>query len=74
MKPQTICHLAIIALMACLVQSVSAQDSHWNGTLTNNLWNNPNNWNPVGRAAPGKSHQLYRQLYGLILHPLMGIR
>jgi len=39
--------------MACLVQSVSAQDSHWNGTLTNNLWNNPNNWNPVGVPPPG---------------------
>lgn len=53
MKLQKICHLTIIALMACLAQSVSAQDSHWNGTVTNNLWNNPNNWNPVGVPPPG---------------------
>ena len=35
-------------LAACLVQLASGQDSHWTGTGGDNLWSNPNNWNPVG--------------------------
>ena len=42
-----------IALALCLAHSASAQDSHWNGTAGNNLWNNPNNWTPVGVPPPG---------------------
>jgi hypothetical protein len=53
MKPNKICHLTIIAFMACWIQSASAFDSHWNGTKTNTFWNNPNNWNPVGVPPPG---------------------
>jgi hypothetical protein len=53
MKPQKICHLTIIAFMACWVQSASAFDSHWNGTKTNTFWNNPNNWSPVGVPPVG---------------------
>jgi hypothetical protein len=53
MKLKKLCYATIIALLACLIQTVSAQDSHWNGTVTNNLWNNPNNWNPVGVPPPG---------------------
>jgi len=59
MKPLKLCYVAIIALVACLVQTASAQDSHWNGTQTNNLWNNPNNWNPVGVPPPGNPVTTY---------------
>lgn len=46
----------------CVVHLASAQDDHWNGTTTNNLWNNPANWslnqvpqsgNPTGKAFVG---------------------
>lgn len=37
-----------MALMACLVQTVSAQDSHWSGLGNDGLWGDPNNWTPVG--------------------------
>ncbi len=53
MKLRKLCYVTIIAFVGCLVQTASAQDSHWNGTLTNNLWNNPNNWTPVGVPPPG---------------------
>lgn len=59
MKPLKLCQVAIIAFVACLVQTVSAQDSHWNGTQTNNLWNNPSNWNPVGVPPPGNPVTTY---------------
>ncbi|MGA9779505.1 MAG: LamG-like jellyroll fold domain-containing protein [Verrucomicrobiia bacterium] len=53
MKLKKLCYATIVAFLACLIQTVSAQDSHWNGTVTNNLWNNPNNWTPVGVPPPG---------------------
>ena len=53
MKSRTLCYAASVALALCLAHSVSAQDSHWNGTIGNNLWNNPNNWTPVGVPPPG---------------------
>jgi hypothetical protein len=53
MKSRTLCYAASVALALCLAHSVSAQDSHWNGTIVNNLWNNPNNWTPVGVPPPG---------------------
>jgi hypothetical protein len=53
MKPHKICHLAIIAFMACWIQSASAFDSHWNGTTNNTFWNNPSNWTPPGVPPPG---------------------
>ena len=53
MKSRTLSYAASTALALCLAHSVSAQDSHWNGTIGNNLWNNPNNWNPVGVPPPG---------------------
>ncbi len=34
----------MIALTACLLQTSSAQDDHWNGTTANNNWNVPANW------------------------------
>jgi hypothetical protein len=42
-----------LALSLCLGHTAVAQDSHWNGTTGNNLWSNPNNWNPVGVPPPG---------------------
>jgi hypothetical protein len=53
MKSRTSSYAAIVALALCLAHSVSAQDSHWNGTVGNNLWNNPNNWTPAGVPPPG---------------------
>ena len=53
MKLKTLTHAASIAVTLCFAFGVSAQDSHWNGTVGNNLWNNPNNWNPVGVPPPG---------------------
>jgi Concanavalin A-like lectin/glucanases superfamily/Bacterial Ig-like domain (group 2) len=43
----------------CLGQLASAQDSHWNGTVGNNLWNNSANWNPVGVPPPGNPTTTY---------------
>ncbi len=53
MKLQKLCYVTIIALMACLVQTVSAQDSHWSGLGGDGLWGNPNNWTPVGVPPSG---------------------
>ncbi len=35
---------ALPAVALSLACAASAQDNHWNGTLTNNLWNVPGNW------------------------------
>jgi len=59
MIKKTIKCLAVIGLATGLAHSVSAQDSHWNGTLTNNLWSNPNNWSPVGVPPPGNPTTTY---------------
>jgi hypothetical protein len=40
--------LALTGLALCLAPGVSAQDSHWNGTVANNNWNVAGNWTPVG--------------------------
>ena len=48
MKPNILRAAAPGILAACLVQIASGQDSHWTGTGGDNLWGNPNNWNPVG--------------------------
>jgi hypothetical protein len=56
MKTKTIKQLgyACAAVSAlCLGQYVSAQDSHWNGTVGNTLWDVATNWNPVGVPPPG---------------------
>jgi Glycosyl hydrolases family 43/Concanavalin A-like lectin/glucanases superfamily len=37
-----------VGLAVCLMQNVSAQDSHWSGLGGDGLWDNPNNWNPAG--------------------------
>ncbi|MGH7976466.1 MAG: Ig-like domain-containing protein [Limisphaerales bacterium] len=44
MKLKKISYAVSVSLALCLIHSVSAQDDHWNGTVTNTLWNNPNNW------------------------------
>jgi hypothetical protein len=53
MKLKKLCYAASVALALCSVHFASAQDSHWNGTITNTLWNDPNNWDPVGVPPPG---------------------
>ena len=40
--------LASIGVALCLARSASAADSHWNGTPTDSVWNDPNNWTPAG--------------------------
>ena len=52
--------LAAIGLVLCLVHSVSAQDSHWNGTPGNNLWNVATNWNPAGVPPAGNTNATYQ--------------
>jgi Concanavalin A-like lectin/glucanases superfamily/Bacterial Ig-like domain (group 2) len=44
MKLKKISYAASVVLTMCLLHSASAQDTHWNGTVGNNAWNNPNNW------------------------------
>jgi Concanavalin A-like lectin/glucanases superfamily len=44
---------SVVGLTLCLARSASAQDSHWNGTPGDNVWNDPNNWNPVGVPPSG---------------------
>jgi len=53
MKLTALSHAATVVLTTCLLQTVSAQDSHWNGTPGNNLWNVATNWNPVGVPGSG---------------------
>jgi Bacterial Ig-like domain (group 2) len=55
MKMQKLCYITITALMACLIQTASAQDSHWNGTINNTDWNVATNWNPAGVPPPGNA-------------------
>jgi hypothetical protein len=53
MKLTALNRAAAVVLTTCLLQSVSAQDSHWNGTPGNNLWNVATNWNPAGVPQSG---------------------
>jgi hypothetical protein len=53
MKSKLISYAVAIGIAVGMTYSVSAQDSHWNGTVGNNAWNVPNNWNPVGVPPPG---------------------
>lgn len=53
MKSKLISYAIAVSILMFLIHNVSAQDSHWNGTVGNNAWNNPNNWNPVGVPPPG---------------------
>src|SRR5579863_338620 len=55
MKPITSTIAAAALLSAGLLGTASAQDSHWNGTPGNNLWNVATNWNPVGVPGSGGS-------------------
>lgn len=52
MKSNKLYHIASIAAVLCLTHSVSAQDSHWNGTVGNTLWDVATNWTPVGVPPP----------------------
>jgi hypothetical protein len=60
MKTTKLNYLAAVGLALCLVHSVSAQDSHWNGTPGNNLWNVATNWTPVGVPPPGNPTTTYQ--------------
>lgn len=46
-----------MALTACWLHAVSAQDDHWNGTPGNTAWNVPGNWSlgivPPNDSTPG---------------------
>ena len=55
MKSITSTIAAAAVLSAGLLCTASAQDSHWNGTPGNNLWNVAANWNPVGVPPSGGS-------------------
>jgi hypothetical protein len=55
MKYPKLLRVACVAAALSVAYSVSAQDSHWDGTITNTLWNNPDNWNPVGVPPPGNA-------------------
>src|SRR5580693_6846913 len=59
MKSKKLYHVASIAAVLYLAHSVSAQDSHWNGTVGNTLWNVATNWNPVGVPPPGNPTTSY---------------
>jgi hypothetical protein len=52
MKSNKLYHVTSIAAVLCLAHSVSAQDSHWNGTVGNTLWNVATNWSPAGVPPP----------------------
>jgi len=53
MKSKKLHNVAAIAAALCLIHTASAQDDHWNGTMTNTLWNNPNNWSEGIVPPPG---------------------
>jgi len=48
-KPSS--YLAALALTACLLHNVSAQDDHWSGTPGGTAWNVPGNWS-LGEVPP----------------------
>ena len=61
MRPNTLsqfAHACAIGTALFIVNPISAQDDHWNGTTTNNLWSVPGNWSlgtvppPGNRATP----------------------
>lgn len=60
MKSTLISYAVAVGIVLCFACKVSAQDSHWNGTVGNNAWNNPNNWNPVGVPPPGNPTATYQ--------------
>jgi hypothetical protein len=53
MKLKLLTHATFVVLTTGLLQTASAQDSHWNGTPGNNLWNVATNWNPAGVPPSG---------------------
>jgi hypothetical protein len=59
MKLKKLKHVAAIIAAAALVHGVSAQDSHWNGTVNNTAWDVATNWNPVGVPPPGNPTTTY---------------
>jgi hypothetical protein len=59
MKSNKPYRIASILALLCLVHSVWAQDSHWNGTVGNTLWGDANNWLPVGVPPPGNPTTAY---------------
>jgi hypothetical protein len=50
---------ASFALTLSLIQTASAQDNRWNGTVGNNQWNNPANWTLGFVPPPGNSNTPY---------------
>jgi hypothetical protein len=56
MKSKLISYAVAVGIIIRLDCNVSAQDSHWNGTVGNNDWNVAGNWNPVGVPPPGSTN------------------
>src|SRR5215471_15005892 len=74
MKSQLISYAIAVGIAVNITYGVSAQDSHWNGTVGNNLWNNPNNWNPVGVPPSGNPSPGYTGNVWLDPSPIDGDR
>jgi hypothetical protein len=60
MKLKIISCAAAVGMALCPICNVSAQDSHWNGTVNNTAWNVATNWNPVGVPPPGNPTTTYQ--------------
>lgn len=59
MKSTLISYAIVVGIIMRLTCNVSAQDSHWNGTINNNDWNVATNWSPVGVPPPGNPTTAY---------------
>ncbi len=53
-------YAAVAALAAVSSLLAEAQDSHWDGTVGNNLWNVATNWNPAGIPPSGNPVTTYQ--------------
>ncbi len=66
--------LLLVGAAHGLVQPLHAAERHWTGNA-NNLWSNPNNWDPVGTPEPGEDliftsggGDLFNDLVGVVAH------
>jgi hypothetical protein len=59
MKLNKLNSVASFGVALCLIQTVSAQDSHWNGTTNNTDWNVGTNWSTGIIPPPGNPSTTY---------------
>jgi hypothetical protein len=71
MKSNRLYQVVSIAASLCLAHGVSAQDSHWAGPTTDDLWSNANNWSPVGVPPIGNPTTAY--IGNVWLQPVSGV-